>query len=136
MSDSTLGHLYSRATTQRKLAVYTAVLVAIPVVYTIETTGTAQTEALPVLLILLVIGVPEAYGKHWPQYERPRNTVAWTLVACLLVAMEFAGVYTILSGYDAHPTVASLGAALLLSVGNVVWMVSKHGSVSTSREHV
>lgn len=136
VSDSTLGHLYSKATTQRKLAVYTAVLVAIPVVYITELTGLTQTGGLPVLLILLVIGVPETYGKHWPQYERTRKTVAWTLAACLLVTLEFVCLYIILTGYEIQPTVASLSAALLVIVLNIVWMVSKHGYLATKRGSV
>jgi asparagine N-glycosylation enzyme membrane subunit Stt3 len=125
-SDSTLGYLYSRATTQRKVAVYTAILVALPVVYTFQTTtGPTRTDGLPVLSILLVVGVPEACGKYWPQYERTRETVGWTLTACVFVSLEFAGLYTVLTGYRIQPTIASIGAAVSLSMVNIFWSLDR-----------
>ena len=132
-SDSTLGYLYSRATTQRKIAFYTAILVAIPVVYTFQTTiGPTQTDGLPVILILLVIGVPEAYGKYWPQYERTRETVGWTLTACLFVSLEFAGLYVVLTGYQIQSTIASIGAAVSLSMLNILLSLDKFGHPDAS----
>lgn len=122
-STSTLSHLYERATTQRNVTIYTAILVGVPGAYAFQEAVGASGDGF-LLLLLLAVGVPTAYDEHWPHYDRTWQAVAWVLVACLVVWIEYAALYlagttfTPLSSFQAGVAaflVTSFGDFLLLS---------------------
>ncbi|WP_424019659.1 hypothetical protein ACOZ4N_09355 [Halorientalis pallida] len=119
-SHSTDGRssLWDRATAQRNVAIYAAILVAVPAAYGFHTVFDAGGGDF-LLLMTLAVGVPTAYNDYWPAFDRTWKAVAWVLVACTVATAAFAGLF--LAGTErlalsAFP--ASVGA-FLVTVGGV-----------------
>ncbi|MFB6085047.1 MAG: hypothetical protein ABEJ94_12470 [Halorientalis sp.] len=118
-SDSTdaRSSLWDRATAQRNVAIYVAILVAVPVAYGFHTVFDASGGDF-LLLMTLAVGVPTAYNDNWPAYDRTWKAVGWVLAASVLAAATFAGLF--LAGIEVlalSPLLASVGAFLVTSGG-------------------
>jgi|SRR6056297_3595915 len=116
------ARLRERATTQRNVTIYVAILAAVPLAYAFDTAvGGAQGDFL--LLMTLAVGVPSAYEGYWPAYDATWKAVAWVLAACAVVTVEFTGLY--LAGTDLlslSPFVAGIVAFLVVDLGNLAWL--------------
>ncbi|WP_327054031.1 hypothetical protein [Halomicrococcus gelatinilyticus] len=122
MPSTVFVRLRERATTQRNVTIYLAILVAVPLASAFNTAvGGAQGGFL--LLMTLAVGVPSAYDGYWPAYDATWKAVAWILAACAVVTVEFIGLY--LAGTDLlslSPFVASIVAFLVVDFGNLAWL--------------
>jgi hypothetical protein len=117
-SDDTRTSLWDRATAQRNVAIYAAILVAVPTAYGFHTVFDASGGDF-LLLMTLAVGVPSVYNDNWPAYDRTWKAVAWVLVACAVATAAFAGLF--LAGTDGlglSPFLTSVGA-FLVTVGGV-----------------
>jgi len=134
-STSTPSKLSERVTTQRNLTIFTAVLVAIPAAYGFQWafSGTDLGGSF-LLLTTLAVGVPTAYEEHWPKYDRAQAAITWVLAACVVAAIEFTGLY--LLGTDIlelSPLFASVGAFLVVDLGNLVWLSARKRPQNSGR---
>ncbi|RXK48382.1 hypothetical protein [Halorientalis pallida] len=117
-SNDARSTLWDRATAQHNVAIYAAILVAVPTAYGFHTLLDASGGDF-LLLMTLAVGVPTAYRDNWPVYDRTWKTVAWVLVACTVATAAFAGLF--LAGTTVlalSPVPASVGA-FLVTVGGV-----------------
>ncbi|WP_276270552.1 hypothetical protein [Haloarcula litorea] len=122
-SETRLDALAARVLTQRNAVIATAIAVAIPAAYAFYTLfGDGSGDFL--LLMTLAVGVPTAYDGYWPQYDRAWKAVAWTLAACAVAGIEFAGLY-VLGHVELRrsPFVAAVGAFLATWGLNLGWLV-------------
>lgn len=75
----------------------------------------------------LAVGVPTAYDEYWPHYKQTWKAITWGLVACLVVIIEFVGLYLIGTDYiSLSPSYASIGAFLITDFGNLARLVVRH----------
>lgn len=75
----------------------------------------------------LAVGVPTAYDEYWPQYDQTWKAITWVLAACLLVTIEFVGLYLIGTEYvSLSPFSASIGAFPITDLGNLAWLSVRH----------
>lgn len=117
-SASFIARLYRRATTQRNVTIYAAILVGIPATSLFIRVGDASGSFL--LLLTLAVLVPTAYDEYWPPYDRTWKAVGWILAACAVAWLEFTGVYLV--GVEAatlSPLWASAVAFLAVGLGNL-----------------
>jgi len=121
-STSVIARLYGRATTQRNVTIYVAILVSIPAAYLFqESVGGGGGDFL--LLLALAVGVPTAYDEYWSPYDRTWKAVAWILVACVVAGLEFTGVYLVsVAALSLSPFAASAVAFLVTGLGNAAWL--------------
>jgi len=126
-STSAVSGVFDRATTQRNLTIFVAILVAVPTAYAFQTIvagGASVGDFL--LLVTLAVGVPTAYDERWPRYNRTWKAVAWVVVACAVVAVEFAALYLVGTEYvGLDPAYASIGAFLVTDLGNLAWLSAR-----------
>ena len=114
-TNDTRRSLWNRATAQRNVAIYAAILVAVPAAYAFHTAFDASGGDF-LLLLTLAVGVPTAYNDNWPAHDRTWKTVAWVVVACTVAIATFAALF--LAGTDLlalAPFPASVGAFLVTS---------------------
>jgi hypothetical protein len=113
------------ATAQQQVVTLAAILVALPAAYAFHTTLGGSAGGL-FLLLLLGVGVPTAYDDHWPAYDRTWQAVAWTLVACGVVAAAFTGLYVAGREWLALGTFpAAVGAFLATTLLNQAWLAAR-----------
>lgn len=67
--------------------------------------------------------MPTAYDEYWTQYDQTWKAIVWILVACLVVTIEFVGLYIVGTEYvSLSPLYASTGAFLVTDLGNLAWL--------------
>lgn len=123
-STRSVSRIYEWATTQRNLTIFVAILVAVPTSYAFQSmvSGGGSTGDF-LLLMTLAVGVPTAYDEYWPQYEQTWKAITWVLAACLVVTIEFVGLYLVGTDYvRLSPFYASIGAFLITDLGNLAWL--------------
>ncbi|AQL41897.1 hypothetical protein BV210_03835 [Halorientalis sp. IM1011] len=116
-STDTRSSLWDRATAQRNVVIYVAILVAVPTAYGFHTLVDAAAGDF-LLLMTLATGVPMTYNNYWPAYDRTWKAVGWVLVTCTLATGVFTGLY--LAGTDllaVAPFPASAGAFAVTFLG-------------------
>ena len=115
-------------TSQRNLTIFVSILVAFPATYTFQSLVSESASAGSfLLLITLAVGVPTAYDEYWPHYKQTWKAVLWILAACLIVTIEFSGLYIVGTEYvNLAPLYASTGAFLVTDIGNLVWLSVRH----------
>jgi len=120
---SRLDSLRQRATTTRNVTIYVAILIAVPTAYAFHVwSGTEGGDFL--LLMMLAIGVPTAFDEYKTAVEDHWRAVAWVLGACLIVTIEYTGVYVIgTETLSLSAFWASLGAFLLVWAMNHAYLV-------------
>mgnify|MGYP006302945469 CR=1 FL=1 len=84
--------LFDRATAQRNVVIYVAILVAVPTAYGFHTLVDAAAGDF-LLLMTLAVGVPMTYDNYWPAYDRTWKAVGWVLVTCTAATAIFTGLY-------------------------------------------
>ncbi|WP_251330621.1 hypothetical protein [Haloplanus pelagicus] len=112
------------ATSQRNLTIFVSIFAAFPLSYAFESivSGSASAGSF-LLLVTLAVGVPTAYDEYWPQYDQTWKAIGWILTACVVVTIEFIGLYIVGTEYlDLTPLYASAGAFLVTDLGNLVWL--------------
>ena len=123
-STSTSPNVADWMTSQRNVTILVAILVAVPVAYGFQmVVSGANLGGSFLLLMTLAVGVPTAYDEYWPKYDRTWNTIVWVVVACVVVTVEFTGLYLIGTGPgNLSPLFASVGAFLITELGNLAWL--------------
>ena len=128
-SNDSRGSLWDRATAQRNVVIYAAVLVAVPAAYGFHVVFSGQ-EAGFLLLVTLGVGVPTAYNSYWPTYDRLWKTVVWVVGAAALSAAAFAGLFvagTDLFALSAFPASASAFVVTAVGVHGIPFVVFGRG---------
>ena len=112
------------ATSQRNLTIFVSIFTAFPLSYAFQSIVSERAAAGSfLLLVTLAVGVPTAYDEYWPHYEQTRKAITWVLAACLVVTIEFVGLYLIGTEYvRLSPFYASIGAFLITDLGNLAWL--------------
>lgn len=88
------------ATTQRNLTIFRSISVAVPTVYAFQSVVAVSVSAGTfLLLITLAVGVPTAYDEYGPRCDQSWQAIIWTLVACVVVTIEFSGLVLIGTEY-------------------------------------
>ncbi|MFB6120460.1 MAG: hypothetical protein ABEJ68_05015 [Halobacteriaceae archaeon] len=106
--------------------VLTAVVVAIPGAYLLQSAVGATYSFGFLSLLALGVGVPRVYDE-WPRtYDRPL-AVAWTLGACAVVAAEMTALFVLLEPL-AGGTVAAIVAFIVADLGNVALVTVAGGT--------
>jgi uncharacterized membrane protein YjjB (DUF3815 family) len=109
--------LRDRATAQRNVVVYAAILVAVPTAFAFHTLVGADGGDF-LLLLTLAVGVPTSYNTYWPASDRTWRAVGWVLVTCALATAVYTGLY--LAGtqlLSVSPFPASIAAFLVTFLG-------------------
>ena len=121
-STSETPQLYARVTTQANLVIFAAIVIGIPMAYAFtEMTGASAPSFL--LLVVIAIGVPQAYVEHWNEYDRTWNAIVWVLVAAGVVSIEFTALYRASTELVGLPPIHGGAVAfLLVYLGNLVWL--------------
>ncbi|MFA9516904.1 hypothetical protein ACERIT_06760 [Halopenitus sp. H-Gu1] len=127
-STNTVSRIYNWATTQRNLTIFVAILIAVPTAYAFQSMVSGGGSAGDFLLLMtLAVGVPTAYDEYWPRYTQTWKAIAWVLTACLVVTIEFVGLYLVGTEYvGVSPFYASIGAFLITDLGNLAWLSVRH----------
>mgnify|MGYP000660487357 CR=1 FL=1 len=109
---------------QRNLTIFTAILVAVPTAFAFRARfGDGAFAGSFLLLITLAVSVPTAYDRYWPRYTRLWKAVAWVLVACAVVAVEFTVLYVLgTEMLELVPLHAAISAFLVTDLGNFAWL--------------
>ncbi|SEN20831.1 hypothetical protein SAMN05216388_100257 [Halorientalis persicus] len=116
-SADTQRSLWDRATAQRNVAIYAAILVAVPVAYGFHLAFDGEGADF-LLLLTLAVGVPTSYNTYWPSYDRTWKAVAWVIVAAAAATAAFTGLFVAGTKLLAlSPFPASIGAFLVTSLG-------------------
>jgi hypothetical protein len=112
------------ATSQRNLTIFVSIFVAVPLSYAFQSIVFESASAGSfLLLVTLAVGVPTAYDEYWPQYDQTWKAIGWILIACVVVTIEFIGLYIVGTEYlDLTPLYASAGAFLVTDLGNLAWL--------------
>jgi len=112
------------ATSQRNLTIFVSIFAAFPLSYAFQSIVSENASAGSfLLLVTLAVGVPTAYDEYWPQYDQTWKAIGWILIACVVVTIEFIGLYIVGTEYlDLTPLYASAGAFLVTDLGNLVWL--------------
>jgi hypothetical protein len=112
------------ATSQRNLTIFVSIFAAFPLSYAFQSIVSENASAGSfLLLVTLAVGVPTAYDEYWPQYDQTWKAIGWILIACVVVTIEFSGLYIVGTEYlDLTPLYASAGAFLVTDLGNLVWL--------------
>lgn len=124
-SHSTSDSVRNRPTTQRNVAICTAILMAIPVSIGFQTWAGPDAGGF-LLLMLLGIGVPTGFDDYHQGFDDTWHSVAWALLASSIVAVEFVSLFLLSTGLGQSPTAASVGAFLVASATNVVYLIVRH----------
>jgi len=123
-STSVLSRVTAWTTSQRNLTIFVSILVAFPLSYGFQsiTAGSASAGGF-LLLVTLAVGIPTAYDEYWPRYDQTWKAIGWILLACLVVTIEFVGLYIVWTEYaNLIPLYASTGAFLVTDLGNLAWL--------------
>jgi hypothetical protein len=121
-SNSSTG-LRERTVTQRNITIAVAILVAVPTAYGFHLWSGAEGGDF-LLLMLLGVGVPTAFDEFKENVPDTLPAVAWVLGACLVVTVEFAGLYVIgTEALGVSPFRASVGTFLLVWAMNHSYLV-------------
>ncbi len=122
MPTETVARLRDRATTQRNVSIYVAIIVAVPLAYAFTLLFSYQGSLL--LLLTLGLGVPTAYADYWPPYDDHWRVIGWVVAASTIATVEFTGVYVIATGrIHLSPFVGSITAFLITWTMNLSWLV-------------
>ncbi|MFB6123620.1 MAG: hypothetical protein ABEJ78_09200 [Haloferacaceae archaeon] len=118
MPSTRAARLSDWLTAPRNVAVFTAILVAVPTSYAFASTVGGGGDFL--LLLTLAVGVPQAYVEYWPVDESAWRAAAWVVVACAVATAGFVAVF--LAGRrlaSLSPLYASVAAFLVVDVGGL-----------------
>jgi hypothetical protein len=116
-SNDSRSSLWDRATAHSNVAIYAAIVVAVPTAYGFHSVVDAGAGDF-LLLMTLAVGVPTSYNDHWPSYDRTWKVVAWVLVTCVLATAAFTGLYLVArDGLALSPFPASAGAFTVTFTG-------------------
>jgi hypothetical protein len=120
-STSTIPHIRDWITSQRQLTIVTAIVVALPTTYAFQSViGGDPFAGSFLLLMTLAVGVPSAYDEYWPQYDQTWKAIAWILVACVVAAVEFTGLYLVGTAAVDVAWVAPVGAFFITYLGDLL----------------
>jgi hypothetical protein len=123
-STSVVSRVTNWATSQRNLTIFVSIFAALPLSYAFQSivSGSASAGSF-LLLVTLAVGVPTAYDEYWPQYDQTWKAIGWILLACVVVTIEFVGLYIVGTEYiNLTPLYASAGAFLVTDLGNLAWL--------------
>jgi len=123
-STSVLSRVTAWTTSQRNLTIFVSILAAFRLSYGFQSiTAESASAGSFFLLVTLAVGVPTAYDEYWPRYEQTWKAIGWILLACLVVTIEFVGLYVVGTEYvNLTPLSASTGAFLVTNFGNLGWL--------------
>jgi len=123
-STSVLSRVTAWTTSQRNLTIFVSILAAFRLSYGFQSiTAESASAGSFFLLVTLAVGVPTAYDEYWPRYEQTWKAIGWILLACLVVTIEFIGLYVVGTEYATlTPLYASTGAFLVTDLGNLAWL--------------
>ena len=123
-STSVVSRVTNWATSQRNLTIFVSIFAAFPLSYAFQSIVSERAAAGSfLLLVTLAVGVPTAYDEYWPQYDQTWKAIGWILIACVVVTIEFIGLYIVGTEYiNLTPLYASTGAFLVTDLGNLVWL--------------
>jgi len=118
-----LPRLWQRATTQRNVTIYGAILLGVSTAYAFHRWSGTDGGAF-LLLLLVAVGVPTAFDEFEPDVEGHPKALAWVVAAGLVVAVEYTGAYVVgTAGLSLSPLLASVGAFLSVWVTNYAYLV-------------
>jgi hypothetical protein len=121
-STSTTGKVTDWMTAQQNVTVFTAILVALPLLYAFNSTVSDSSGSF-LFLITLAVVVPTAYNELWSRYEQTWKAIGWVVVGCTVAAVEFTGIYLVSIEVGAPSSlIASTAAFLVTALGNIVWL--------------
>ena len=123
-STSVVSRVTNWATSQRNLTIFVSIFAAFPLSYAFQSIVSENASAGSfLLLVTLAVGVPTAYDEYWPQYDQTWKAIGWILIACVVVTIEFIGLYIVGTEYiNLTPLYASSGAFLVTDLGNLAWL--------------
>lgn len=123
-STSTASKIYRWATTQRNLTIFVAIIVAVPMVYAVQSiVGGSELSGDFLLLMALAVGVPTAYDEYWPYYDQTWKAIMWICVTCVVATIEFTSLYLVGTEFvNLPPLFASISAFLITDLGNLAWL--------------
>jgi hypothetical protein len=123
-STSVVSRVTNWATSQRNLTIFVSIFAALPLSYAFQSIVSESASAGSfLLLVTLAVGVPTAYDEYWPQYDQTWKAIGWILLACVVVTIEFVGLYIVGTEYiNLTPLYASAGAFLVTDLGNLAWL--------------
>lgn len=123
-STSVVSRVTNWATSQRNLTIFVSIFAAFPLSYAFQSIVSESASAGSfLLLVTLAVGVPTAYDEYWPQYDQTWKAIGWILLACVVVTIEFIGLYIVGTEYiNLTPLYASAGAFLVTDLGNLAWL--------------
>lgn len=124
-STSVVSRVTNWATSQRNLTIFVSILAAVPLSYAFQSIVSERAAAGSfLLLVTLAVGVPTGYDEYWPHYDQVWKAIGWILLACLVVTIEFVGLYIVGTEYvNLTPLYASTGAFLVTDLGNLAWLL-------------
>jgi hypothetical protein len=123
-STNFVSRMTAWVTCQRNLTIFVSILAAFPLSYAFQSIASESASAGSfLLLVTLAVGVPTAYDEYWPHYDQTSKALIWILGACLVVTIEFGGLYIVGTEYvSLTPRFASTGAFLITGFGNLAWL--------------
>ena len=123
-STSVVSRVTDWVTSQRNITIFVSIFAAFPLSYAFQSLVSENASAGSFLLLVTVaVGVPTAYDEYWPKYDQTWKAIGWILLACLVVTIEFVGLYIVGTEYvNLTPLYASAGTFLVTDLGNLAWL--------------